>query len=291
MKAFRTDSRNGKLAGFPLKALNEIVPPVSGCDCRREVIATLSFPVDKTQKGSRLNNTEAIAEVILRRRPLFMLCAGWSVPDRSYLLPVKRASLSSGSTVVLEVAKDYQSFRVENGNEFCMGAGFFSSRNETNREPERIRRLVEGLGKRSFALGDRTARLLICGEITLLQGRINPHFHQGVSAELADALQCERVLILNPTHTRMGNSGTIKAWRRFLSEGNRAYLSSSNWDVSTGQKPSGTLHSFWLDGKSREAIDTFESDLLVYREWRVPTGTPKRGARSRVESLWADQLP
>jgi hypothetical protein len=84
---------------------------------------------------------------------------------------------------------------------------------------------------------------------------------------LRDAL-LDATVILNPTHTRMGNGGTLKAKRRFLSRDRRIYLSASNWDTGAGQRISRTLHSLWFDGAEKQWCENcFDIEHFCYREW------------------------
>src|SRR5438105_1894249 len=61
---------------------------------------------------------------------------------------------------------------------------------------------------------------------------IPDNVYWSVPQVLQDAVRAPAVMILNPTHTRMGNCGTVRAWREYLSSGGRVYVSASNWDVA-----------------------------------------------------------
>jgi len=184
------------------------------------------------------------------------------------------ATAQTRTVAVLETSTPNKgvSFRIKGGRLFCMGQQFFIDREETDNEPWRLTCLVNALPKRSFRFCGRKALLLVCGEVTVVQGRTRVHFHCAASQELRAAIQAERSLILNPTHTRMGNSGTIKAWRRFLSKGDRVYLSASNWGVagSRKQRPSPTLHSLWHGGRCKEPFYKLECVCFSYQEWVLP---------------------
>src|SRR5438309_2972919 len=87
---------------------------------------------------------------------------------------------------------------------------------------------------RAKAASCRTSRICaveLCDWRWILETRTNVHFHRSTPIKVVGALEAKGVLILNPTHTRMGNDGTIKAKRKFLSEEGRVYVSASNWDV------------------------------------------------------------
>jgi hypothetical protein len=141
--------------------------------------------------------------------------------------------------------------------------------------------LARALPERSFNFFGRQVILLICGEINVMHGRTDVDFHRHTPDDLRDALGAKRVLILNPTHTRMANCGTINAQRKFLSDEGRVYVSASNWDVrpkknKRAQKPSPTLHSLWHNREPRQyEKDKKQSDekkraRFVYREWALP---------------------
>ena len=162
-----------------------------------------------------------------------------------------------------------------------MGEQFFATREETNKDPGCLTKLADSLPERSFNFLGRKVILLICGEINLMYGRTNVHFHRSTPIKLVEALGAKGVLILNPTHTRMGNGGTIKAKRKFLSEKRRVYVSASNWDVcpkkkKRAQRPSDTLHSVWHSGKCNHQVDDKKKSgedkpvCFVYREWALP---------------------
>ncbi|MHB8656123.1 MAG: hypothetical protein ACYDA9_19880 [Terriglobia bacterium] len=160
-----------------------------------------------------------------------------------------------------------------------MGKQFFADRKQTNNCPLLVSELASALPKRRFRFSDRPVLVIVCGEITLIQGRDKVEFYRFTPLRLREAIREERLIILNPTHTRMGNSGTIKAWRKFLSKDGRVYVSSSNWDVCRikdrkgryrRQKPSRTLHSLWHNGVCAKPSYEFSSDFLNYREWVLP---------------------
>jgi hypothetical protein len=232
-------------------------------------VGTLSFPVCKA--GAMRDNSDIIAEVIRRRSPALLLCAGFSIPSKRNLRPIMDATGKTETVVVLESSGPKQpiSFRVKDGQRFRMGRQYFANREDTNKRPYLVNRLAGALPRRSFSFSSRPVLLLVCGEITAMQGRTNVHFHPSAPQKLRDAERAERVLILNPTHTRMGNCGTVKAWRRFPSQDGRVYVSASNWDVRS-QKPSPTLHSLWHDGNCSKPCFQIQRNSFVYQEWVLP---------------------
>jgi hypothetical protein len=234
-------------------------------------IGTLSFPV----RGEPLcepihDNTDVIAEIIKMRRPDLLLCAGWSVPCERNLEAIGAETRRLKTILVVETTNPTPVYyRVSRGLTTRMGGQFFSERIDMENETG-PRGLADALPMRSFSFNRWNALLLNCGEVMVVRGRKNVEFHWLVPRALQDAVRAPTVMILNPTHTRMGNCGTIKAWRKFLSSGKRVYVSASNWDVANGQRPSDTLHSVWHNGKAASPVYCFGGDRLCYREWNVP---------------------
>lgn len=237
-----------------------------------ERIATVSFPVRSQTAGDPAgNNTSLVAEVIRKRHPALLLCAGWTIPTLKSLDAVKRATRGTGSVVILETfSKDPAYYRVADGQSFEMGEQCFSVRAETE-EKERVTALAVALPNRTFPFRSRSALLLNCGEVMVVRGRQEVEFQWTVPLELREAVRAPGALILNPTHTRMGNAGTVQAWRRFLSAEGRAYLSTSNWDLDAGQSPSETLQSLWYDGRTATPVFRFLEDRICYRDWDLPS--------------------
>lgn len=277
------DSAGGRTAAHPIPSGEELsqLPAAAKNIERGRVVGTLSFPVKKTKPQG--DHSNLIAEIVRRRRPGLLLCAGWSISSEENLRPVLGATRRTGTTVVVETRPAPAiSFRVENGRRFRMGKQLFAERKETNKSSRALNKLTHSIRERSFCFSGRPVFLLVCGEVMVVEGRGKVHFHRSAPCSLQDAVRAERVLILNPTHTRMGNNGTIQAWRRFLSEKGRVYVSASNWCVSKDkngrrQKPSPTLHSLWYDGREvtkpifpPAAVAPLYCNSYCYREWELP---------------------
>jgi hypothetical protein len=253
----------------------KLPPAVERTSGHGVIVGTLSFPLRGRKNLPSPDNTGIIVEIIRRRSPGLLLCAGSSVRSRKSLRPITNATRESGTLVVLETNNLGVSYRIRAGQSTPMGEQFFGTREQSNKDPWRLRDLAEALRQRSFHFSGRPVLLLVCGEVMVIEGRTKVHFHRSVPSPLRDAVRAERVLILNPTHTRMGNSGTIRAWRKFLSEDERVYVSASNWNVSKDkkgrrQKPSATLQSLWYDGRNCKLSSEMQSDRYCYREWELP---------------------
>ena len=137
---------------------------------------------------------------------------------------------------------------------------------------QRLDRVLEFRGLTVFAL--------ICGEIKLVLGREEPRFAFEVAAD--HILGSD--IIVNPTHDRMSNAGTLHAKRIFLSQRSsdnrdRIYVSCSNWQAcgwnGRVQRPSPTLHTVYQAGKQLEYVELAGGTFgVVYRRWyvQIPPG-------------------
>jgi hypothetical protein len=240
-------------------------------DLTVQKIGTLSFPVrSKPIFATVSDNTDLIAGVVKKRQPSLLLCAGWTVPTKRSLDVIIGVTRHAKTVVVLETESPTAVyFRIADGHVFKMGEQFFSTREET--EDQRLPRgLADALPERTFTFCQRNTLLLNCGEVMVVRGRNHVEFCWSMPQVLRNAVRAPMLMILNPTHTRMGNCGTVKAWREYLSSEGRVYVSASNWDVAIGQRQSETLHSFWHDGVASASAYAFENDRLCYREWDMP---------------------
>jgi hypothetical protein len=252
-------------------------------------IGTLSFPVRGDPVYAPISdNTALIVEVIERRHPAFLLCAGWTVPTEPSLAPIIAVTRQFKTVVMVETALPNAAyFRIADGRAIRMGEQFFSTREESDDE-SLPRGLADAMPDRSFTFRQRDALLLNCGEVMVVHGRDYVDFYWSVPQVLRDAVRAPAAMILNPTHTRMGNCGSVKAWREFLSGGGRIYISASNWDVLNGQRQSDTLHSLWHDGVAATPTYTFENERLCYREWDMPVSAGEVGVGPRENLAYAD---
>jgi hypothetical protein len=243
-------------------------------------VGTLSFPVWNGVPIHR--NTRRIQEIIRRRRPALLLCAGRSVPSAEDLQSISAVTKHAKTVVVLETdATKPINFRICSGKRFQMGEQFFHNSKTAN--DANLRRLDVALSARRFKLLDWRPLLLVCGEITVVCGRPpRVDFRLGVRENLMKAICGPRVMILNPTHTRM-KRWEINKWRKYLSSKGHICVSASNWNLSAKSKsrrpakrgPSPTLHTFWYNGRQQNPMCTFENEFLCYREWHLPKWKPR----------------
>ncbi|ONF96981.1 hypothetical protein SPHI_11790 [Sphingomonas jeddahensis] len=119
---------------------------------------------------------------------------------------------------------------------------------------------------------------LICGELNIVHGRERPHFLDDAAREAIAAAD----IVINPTHDRMSNAGTLQAKRSLLSRPHangaaRTYVSVSNWEAcglkGRVQRPSPTLHTVYVAGAPLDYEERADGAFgFVYRRWRVQLG-------------------
>jgi hypothetical protein len=229
-------------------------------------IGTLSFPV--CNGAAIRDNTRRSEEIIRRRRPALLLCAGWSAPKAKDLRSITAVTKQARTVVLLEA--EGISFRVFQGKKFQMGEGFVSKGQTAT--AANLCLLDKALPNRSFTFLRRQAVLLVCGEINILRGRPpDVEFRPDVPSSLKAKIQAPGVMILNPAHTRMGEAWVVNAKREWLSGGGRTYINASNWDLSVQRMPTPKLHTLWHNGQERiPAEPPVENKFLCYREWHLP---------------------
>jgi hypothetical protein len=99
-------------------------------------IGTLSFPVRGEPIYAPISdNTAMIIEVVEKRQPALLLCAGWTVPAERSLAPIIAVTRQVKTVVVVETALPIAVyFRIADGHAFRMGEQFFSTREESDDE-------------------------------------------------------------------------------------------------------------------------------------------------------------
>src|SRR6185312_3274031 len=143
------------------------------------------------------------------------------------------------------------------------------------------KRLLDHAEEKTFRAGNLVISCLCCGEINAIRGRKEPDF---VSRDVGAWLK-KADIILNPTHDRMGNHGTLAAKRKGLSKPGlggrpRAYISVSNWNSEPvsklpdrrpkpRQNPAQPyLHTVYLNGHRREDLKSRTTDPGRRYEYR-----------------------
>ena len=239
---------------------------------------------------------ECIIEAIEKFKPDLLVCAGWSLEtdeDLDNLRIDPRVKQRKGYAIVevqkssatcLDPALRHRMFVLDpEGNVKSCGPQIFARSSEMNGELGEClnRRLLDHAEEKTFRAGNLTISCLCCGEINAIRGREEPEF---VCSDVGEWLE-KADIILNPTHDRMGNSGTLKEKRKRLSQQGldgrpRAYISVSNWNSrpvskSPDRRPkprqspaSRTLHTVYLNGHRRDDLKSCTADPGRRYEYR-----------------------
>lgn len=260
------------------------------------LIGTLSF--SRSGNNQTLGGNEQallIRDVLKRHSPDFLVCSGHSVLENDHLKHVEEAVAQLSNTrALVEVQNDEAavSERRRNGNRSLhamyivgasgarrLGSQIFKSSSEaaglgSYSEDDLREQFISALSDRRFTLGNHSCLAICCGEINLLFGRsrVSVRWPEAMATLLASQI------IVNPTHDRMGNAGTLIAKRTYLSGGidgrARCYISASNWNIATksgSQSPaSTTLHTIFYGGQSIPmSRKNDNTGKFEYRECRV----------------------
>ena len=221
-------------------------------------------------------------------RPDLLVTSGHAVHSLKNLERLANLHRDEGTStaIVTEVLKDGVDPDLEShamwavmgdGTRHRFGQQQFARRSEVNDGArDSIAKFERALPARSLALGDWNVFALICGEINIIEGRVDPRY---VSASAEEAIMAADVVI-NPTHDRMGNAGTLDAKRKLLSRTaddnrNRVYLSCSNWEIcgdgsGRTQNVTDTLHTVYAAGQKVEGEQLADGAFgFVYRHWTL----------------------
>ena len=135
--------------------------------------------------------------------------------------------------------------------------------------------LRRNLDQRRLELGGFSVFAMLCGELNVVRGRDRAAFIDEAAARAVLAAD----IVINPTHDRMSNAGTLDAKRRLLSQPHpdgraRAYVSCSNWEAcglnGRVQSPSPTLHTVYVSGAPAAYEELADGAFgFVYRRWRI----------------------
>jgi hypothetical protein len=247
-------------------------------------ITTLSFQLDGDRMSlSGKERAEYICRLALDIKPELLACAGWSVNSRNDVSLIVAATKKLESTSILvEVQNDdsctdlthplkhlYETgnqipnhvmYSINRGRIKRLGPQYFSTTNELQRKNggiERIGVMEANIDSRTFEIRNNLkAFTLCCGEIGIVSGRNNVECRSEIVRSMINGVD----VIVNPTHDRMSNGGTLKAKRKYLSSSKnsaKVYVSISNWNIkkrqSTGKvirqsQEARTLHSVFVNG-------------------------------------------
>lgn len=158
-----------------------------------------------------------------------------------------------------------------------LGRQYFTTSEEANTHKDTlIAAFADALPNREVSFRGKRVGALICGEINALQGRNEV---SSLTPEIGGWLRGLDIVV-NPTHDRMGNGGTLKAKRISLSRPElgrtKVYVSSSNWNSRKDQggrmvsqsRNAETLHTVYVNGEAEKMIAHPDPDF-EYREVTV----------------------
>lgn len=220
--------------------------------------------------------------------PDLLVTAGHAVHSikQLYRLASQHREAGTNTTIITEVLHDGVDASLDphamwaimgDGMLHRFGQQVFAYRSEVNDEKRgSILSVERALPQRALSVPDWNLFALICGEINIVEGRTEPRF---VSAMAEKAIMAADIVI-NPTHDRMGNAGTLNAKRRLLSSTsedgrNRVYISCSNREFGGDangrvQNVTETLHTIYAAGKSCVGEQLADGSFgFVYRRWAL----------------------
>lgn len=212
-------------------------------DLDRLEIGTLSFARCDTamviRPAERVRLILAAAE---EYGPDLLVTAGHAVHTLKHLERLARdhAELGTATTIVTEVAHDRPTPSAKethamyavlpDGAVHGFGRQVFAyARDVVRSEARDVAAFDAALPRRTLATPGWNVFALVCGEINVLRGRVTPQF----VSPAAEAAITAADVVINPTHDRMSNAGTLDAKRRVLSRTstdgrNRVYIGCSN---------------------------------------------------------------
>ncbi|PCH75206.1 MAG: hypothetical protein COC12_01640 [Rhodobacteraceae bacterium] len=240
-------------------------------------IGTLSSAIDNDQMSLSSDERIAIIETAARdSSPDILLAAGYSLQTADDMEPLaERLSALNWDGLLVAEVMDYQGDLprlVEIGGTRCdlsghcvvvwsrangwhvLGRQFFTQSAQVKAGKKTIVKLFEEtLKDRVVEFRGHKIGVLICGELNAVQGRDNVTALTPEIGNWLDGLD----IILNPTHDRMGNGGTLNAKRKWLSSPQndhpRIYVSSSNWNT---HKPWKNAKGFITQSRSTDTLHT-----------------------------------
>jgi hypothetical protein len=218
--------------------------------------------------------------------PDLLVTAGHAVHSikQLYRLARHHREAETGTTIITEVLHDGVDAGLEShamwavtadGMLHRFGQQLFGRRADVvDADRGAVAKFEQALPQRSLSIPGWNLFALVCGEINIVEGRNEPRY---VSADAEAAIMAADIVI-NPTHDRMGNPGTLDAKRRLLSRPsddgrNRVYVSCSNWEICGSDKGrvqnvTDSLHTVYAAGQPNEGEQLADGSFgFVYRRW------------------------
>lgn len=237
-------------------------------------IATLSFQLSGSQMsiagGERVKHIVSLAKMNL---PDLLACAGWSIDSLNDMKKIENESKSLKTTFLVEVQHDldhlhntpsHVMYAITGGTSKRLGPQFFATSGELSSAcgDELLSAFEKNAEDRMFIVKNKLAFALCCGELNVLKGRNSVSCRSKIIESKLNSAD----IVINPTHDRMGNGGTLKAKRKYLSNSkekeSKTSISISNWNISKPVKnkimkqsqTSPTLHTVYHNGESIEPL-------------------------------------
>ena len=197
------------------------------------------------RSDSRLQHT---AEIINSSKADLILFAGHTLASHRDVDELNTLLDNNRTTAVIEVKKDTKSkslpvyhslFLLQNGvAKDIYSHQLFTDSKTIKAYPELGEHLMLELEtRRNFSAANRNVSIIQCGENNILRN-IQSEGNRAVFRFEDDAIMNQRFadflnntdIILNPMHSPMGNQGKMRKRREFLSDNNRAYFSTANFE-------------------------------------------------------------
>jgi len=197
------------------------------------------------RSDSRLQHT---AEIINSSKADLILFAGHTLASHRDVDELNTLLDNNRTTAVIEVKKDTKSkslpvyhslFLLQNGvAKDIYSHQLFTDSKTIKAYPELGEHLMLELEtRRNFSAANRNVSIIQCGENNILRN-IQSERNRAVFRFEDDAIMNQRFadflnntdIILNPMHSPMGNQGKMRKRREFLSDNNRAYFSTANFE-------------------------------------------------------------
>lgn len=225
---------------------------------------------------------KAIMNVVSQHKPDLLVCAGDYFQNEQEIKQFLHEEIfKECRTMVVADYKHGPLYLFDHGKCLRVLATQVIGTAKEARDQSNIESFITQLSNRTFSVGGVTCSCLCCGEINFFQGRktVQPVGGDESIRKHFNSVQ----LIVNPTHDRMGNCGTLNAKRAYLSQKSngrkRCYVSASNWDIQKKTvkgryikqtKNSNTLHTVYVSGEktSMERVK-LDCPFIEYREVMV----------------------
>lgn len=152
-----------------------------------------------------------------------------------------------------------------------LGRQYFARARQANPAGRPLNAFTQNLDTRVITFRGLRFGAVICGEINALRKLRGTDRVEARANAIEDWFRSLNVIV-NPTHDLMGRPGILTAKRRWLSRGDRVYVSASNWNTERNQRRTvPAQHTVFFNG-CNVALKRFELPNYEYREGDIPIG-------------------